>query len=215
VFKGILDRIKMGDSSVAADAAARSIDARQAQAQSLQGQREGYIESLRSGERGVESLTPEVLAFLSQRERANEDPMVSVARRVAARSLYEGGVIPSDIRTPAGQSQLQGLLAQMGVGTDTRGGGSDSLSQLAVALAEANARQRPNIGAGFHGAMAGVNNQLAQSGLARGALYSGIAAGGAATVPLVTTAGQQLIALMENLGQEQEAEQKSSYGVQV
>lgn len=204
------------DQNRQADALDRASDARLRQAASLEAQRLGYAKPIASGQRGVETLGDEITALLGRRARSGEPAGMAPLRATVSDLLY-GGAAPADIRTPAGAQQLQGLLGQMGVGIQRAEGvdAPESLVQLANALAQANAIQRPGVGASFHGAVAGLNDTLATSGLARGMAVGSALAGAGAAVPLVTSAGQQLIALMSNLNDAQEQEEKSRYGVQV
>lgn len=222
--------LKGFDADQVDNAAFRRDEQRAMQGDAREAQRAGIQSSITDGGRDLESVANEIQQILGRRVRRNEPDSYGQTRQGLVDSLYPGavsgpakarvqapGALPEDFGTPAGVANLQQLLQSMGVGAQRAEGevASQALVQLAEQIAAAKGVRQPGLGSMFHGAMAGINDQLATSGLARGAAYGGAIAGGVASVPLVTAAGQQLMALMQNLGDEQKAEYDSARGPQV
>lgn len=193
---------------IADDAADRAALAARARSEALAQQQLDYSGEILGGQRTVDSLTPEVAQLLQRRARQGESPELTNARE-AVRGLVG--------EVPEGEQQLRAVLEQMGVGGTRTPGieNSDSLLALAQALGQARTATNPSMGAMVQGGIADINSALATNKYARMGLVGGIGAGGVATIPLVTTGGQQLLALMENMTQAQQAEEQSMRGVQV
>lgn len=188
------------DSKVARDAVARQAPLEQKIADAVAGRQRNLVNDYSA--RTDESVAPVIASYLSGQGNA-ADPEYQRALNLLRLQAMEGGAAqasPELIRSAMGQlegDQARQALLEIVAGANARSGYGPAQAMGQVEL--------------------GLNRALGRDdwlgGLSRAGLYGGIAGGGVAGVAGLTAAGQQLMALMQNMQQENANAEKREQGL--
>lgn len=153
--------------------------------------------------RDISSLAPEVAALIGKELEA-ETVQQQAAEQIRKALGYRANQSTMGLK-PDEAKFMARLQSVMPAAEDEPGA---NYQKMARALAEASVATNPSMGIRAQDALAGLNQNLADSGWSRAGLYGTIATGGVAAVPLVTEAGRGLMELMGFLQEGHQTEAK-------